>query len=212
MQSVTELRDVQHSMPAIHCCVGALGICPPSSLRSQRARISPPPQMKEDEEECCVCMQPTDTVIPNCRHVLCRSCAVQWFAKRIECPLCRVPPCSLPMLPDTRPCTPKEWSPFTFLATIALDEGKHAGLTLSTCEDGVRIEVCRKKDEGAKAGLKPGDVIFEMNGIRINKHDAALGIVRTATSMGFPIVCVAGRRQTRRYLSFWNLLVKAVML
>lgn len=47
------------------------------------------------EEECCVCLVPTNTRVTPCEHVVCENCASKWFQKKLQCPMCRQVPAGL---------------------------------------------------------------------------------------------------------------------
>ena len=126
--------------------------------------------------ECIVCFEETTDVLRPCDHAVCRACAKKWFANHEPvCPLCKRAVVVLPhVVPPPRGTT----------VCIRLEgvECTHVGITVCTCTlGGVRVLRVDPNDRAHHAGIRRGDVITHLNGIRVDTHETAVRIFNRAT-------------------------------
>ena len=143
--------------------------------------------------ECMVCFEDTAEVVQPCEHALCAGCAQTWFAHHeLVCPLCRR---AVTALPHVAP-------PGAHAVRIRLDEGStHVGITIRTCSvGGVRVLWVDPDDCAHRAGIRRGDVITHLNGLRVDDHRTAARIIDRSTEVRADIAC------TVRRLTWWSFL------
>lgn len=136
--------------------------------------------------ECVVCWQPTTEQVVPCAHVMCAACAAQWLERTPTCPVCRSTVVDVAGRPPTGA---RE-------LTIRVHVGVHLGITLSDHAYGVLVQDLLPCDAARRAGVRRGDVITHMNGIRVRGHGNAILIAQRASDLGYDIACtILGRRE-----------------
>ena len=147
--------------------------------------------MYGETDECPICFAPMDAdgavrLLPCC-HSLCASCAgdVPYHVASGRCPLCRGfvvgrdPP--LVAKPGRRRSV-----------SLAVGNGRHAGVTLCDHSDGLVVVGVCEGDAAAGACLRVGDVITQINGMSVTRHSPAVKMIDDATEHSFPLrICVA---------------------
>ena len=151
--------------------------------------------MSDDCEVCCICLDEFKTYEPcvqlSCNHVFHTNCLQRYLLREDlgRCPLCRK------TFFNTEPSLhPKSQNDFT--KTIKHREG-HLGLTLKSVSFGVEITKLDKNDLAFKSGLRCGQVITHMNGIRCLGHKHAIHLLTAAFEHSCDVVCTLNTQNTK---------------
>lgn len=140
-------------------------------------------------DECIVCMMETSTFIPNCGHRICRDCAIKWFDRKLSCPMCRKVPVSLPSESKLEP--PQTANPTTVVVLEPLDgetpHSMHVGATFGTHAHGVVLIRVHPEDQAYAWGLRKGNIVTHINGIKVKSHLYAAKICDACTERCFPL-------------------------
>jgi hypothetical protein len=131
---------------------------------------------------CVVCYEPTSDHLKSCGHLLCGSCAVKWFAKRVVCPICIAVPYATTV---RRPVRDGEHD--VIVLTFPL------GLVLMNRSDSVLVKSTHAKDSAHRSGVRHGDTITFVNDIPVCRHADAIGVIRAAEQRNVPVVLTIRR-------------------
>lgn len=164
-----------------------------------------PPAARLSVGECAVCLDALELhPLAPCGHAFCLRCARVALFQRAKCPLCRR---DVAAIVDAIVDAPMGDGEIVRVTTIDLSgEDSHAGVTL--CDHGregaVRVLRLAPNDRMRRHGVSRNDVLYEINGIRLNGHCHAVRIINAATEMGHSLRCVMKKR-TQRWceLVFW---------
>lgn len=126
------------------------------------------PDGPREARECVVCFNETADAIEPCGHVVCHTCATRWLQRRATCPVCRAVVARAP-----QPARDGH-------VAIATEAHGHVGVRLSDALAGVRVVSVDRRDLAYAAGLRAGDVLTHINGIRVSEHAVAIAIVECA--------------------------------
>lgn len=107
--------------------------------------------------------------VVGCGHVYCRACLLRVRERGYySCPTCRGKVSGV--LPIHHRID----------ATIDFGCRYHAGITIQSAKDGVRILRAKAGDGAHQSGLRKGHVILEMNGLPVLDHQEAMQIFEAA--------------------------------
>ena len=125
------------------------------------------------DDICSVCWTSTETFVRPCAHLLCRSCADDWFARDLSCPMCRQTPSGLvtPNEPLDRVCF---HIPRTVLKVVQRTHRSGA----------VHLAVYRNLTPYHHKTVQPGDVIVSINNIRVTTLKQMRCLWRRAKAAG----------------------------
>ena len=156
-----------------------------------------------DDSICVSCYHPTQTVLLPCRHHMCDACSSRWLIRRPLCPMCRG---------GVIGTQPSSHRPTRLRHIHASDDSPDVGITLTNAESGgaVRVLGVRKRSMAHQCGVRVGDVITHINGIRVCEHQFAVLIVNASHRAGTPIVCSlqAPTDQTSTCAPLWTILTR----
>jgi hypothetical protein len=151
-------------------------------------------------EECPICFEERRCAeIEPCGHSVCVPCARRLLLVKPRCPWCRQTVFSLGGRESARFLDER-------VVLVHLADA-HAGVTLSSVsltrcrplEDaarsptGVRVTCCRQRDAAYAAGLRVNDVIYEINGVPVDTHDAAISVIESTKVAGRTARCLVSR-------------------
>lgn len=123
--------------------------------------------MDEQEDydvQCLCCFRRSDETFSPCNHVMCRRCADKWFSKNPpSCPMCRQDVISL--------------HHEKYEVSHVIKNAKMAGITFAkrTLDhgNGVLVHSVKKDYPAYRVGLRPGDVVLRINGIKMTNYQWA---------------------------------------
>lgn len=147
---------------------------------------------EEEEEECVVCYFPTRERMRPCSHVVCSSCSCRLREKGcITCPVCRQV-----SVGDTSSSGG---------VVITFPPGTHAGVTFVASYSGVCVSKLDRRDRAHACGLRVGDVVTHLNGVRVRMHEDAAAMADRASQTQTDLVCtLTTARETVRRLLGWK--------
>lgn len=147
--------------------------------------------------ECVVCMERTRDIVQPCGHPGCRECMRKWIERgHTTCPTCRGVMVTTGIIPVLAGRTYRIDFP---------RPGDHTGVTLRNCYYGVRVCKVQQRDRGFMCGLRQGDVITHINGIRVRDHATATAMIDVATEHQLPLVLsmhIRGPKFLRKWLAY----------
>ena len=110
-----------------------------------------------------------------CGHAFFYVCVHRSLSLRMRCPMCRATPIQLngdmkaPPLHESYACKIGKETPF-------------GGITVADSSAGVRIVSLNKKDAAFSAGLRPNDILNNVNGLPCKTHSEVVKIWDAATA------------------------------
>lgn len=158
----------------------------------------PSPRVGHGMTECVVCYHSSENRILPCNHIVCARCAERWFAKSCTCPFCRECPASL--------THPTSVNPFVHCGRcVVIDTFDDLGLTIvDHASKGVRVARVLHGESAHRNGLRTGDVITHVNGIKAHSHAQTMAVLEQAVKhrvvMTFRVVS-ARPSAMRRFVS-----------
>lgn len=167
-----------------------------------------------DERECVVCYYESETCAQPCGHRLCASCAQEWSDRNVrlpQCPVCRQPLSGLwrdSPPPCTKECVNDDGAR-VFCVEWSFEDGGHAGVAIGRrgCMGRLVITRLAARDLAAKSGLREGDELVNINGLRLSVAATAIALIEhRRTCRGNVVLTV---RRTKRN-AWWKALWKKV--
>lgn len=134
------------------------------------------------ERVCVVCYEPTNDHLKPCGHLICETCTVKWFTKRVVCPICIAVPYATSV---RRSVCDGECD--VIIPTFPL------GLVLTNNAGAVVVKSTHKKDSAHKGGVRQGDTITYVNDIPVRRHVDAIGVIRSAEEQNVCVVLTIRR-------------------
>ena len=125
-----------------------------------------------DDNECAVCMEPTDHRLVLCGHNICSVCVTKWTRMGHDtCPLCR----GRILLSDKNGDVDD--------LNIQAQPGRYMGITLRNTlrQRGVVVVNTNPNDLMHQSGIREGIVITHINNTPVNDHQTAIAILNTLT-------------------------------
>ena len=73
----------------------------------------------------------------------------------------------------------------------------YVGITVSNWNGGVKVIRVEKGDQAHVAGIRKGDVIYRINGIRCGTHSATIEKIHTASQLNMKELHFSMKKRTR---------------
>ena len=120
--------------------------------------------------ECPICMDADMDVELSCGHCFCSRCLHLHMEKSSVCPLCR----------QTIVST-SEFVPGLSHTVVSVED--HVGITVGDARDGVRVIRVELGDQAHVAGIRKGDIINRINGLKCSGHAPTIARIETASRL-----------------------------
>ena len=128
-------------------------------------------------EECTICWTDTSSAVAPCHHPVCHRCATLWLQKSPTCPICR----------RTVVDVSGRQSTGSRDVIVPLHVDARLGVTVTDHAYGVVLSYINRHDQCGRSGLRRGDVVTHLNGIRITTHANAILIINEAKRLGYDL-------------------------
>ena len=174
----------------------------------------PPPSPVHRKPTCAICLgaMVDPATGGGCCHHFCLSCYESWVERNGSCPTCRAPVfalCATPSLrrsPAAAPCPTRatrrrrraEAKPLLEGQTlISVPSGGAMGLTVSNTAEGrgVRVHALVKGNCADRAGLRKGDIVLQVCGIKVHDHAIAIQLIERRMVIGGAIELLVERKE-----------------